>query len=71
MDSSVLRCLQTVGAEALTDTLVELGHIVTIHFTFPPTSAENTYWYIQLQPQPPLAVFCVSSHGTYFHDTFC
>ncbi|CAB1327692.1 unnamed protein product, partial [Coregonus sp. 'balchen'] len=41
------------GAGGLTETLVELGQNATINCSL---NIESAYWYIQHQPQPPLAI---------------
>ncbi|CDQ85319.1 unnamed protein product [Oncorhynchus mykiss] len=41
------------GADGLTETLVELGQNTTINCSL---NIESAYWYIQHQPQPPLAI---------------
>uniref|UniRef100_A0A8C7G9L2 Immunoglobulin domain-containing protein n=1 Tax=Oncorhynchus kisutch TaxID=8019 RepID=A0A8C7G9L2_ONCKI len=43
-----------VGAEALTETLVELGHNATLNCSL--NNVTDAHWYLHRQPQPPLAI---------------
>ncbi|CAB1327693.1 unnamed protein product [Coregonus sp. 'balchen'] len=57
-----------VGAEALTETLVELGHNATLNCSL---NGTNVHWYIQHQLQPPLAIlrsFTSSSPAAFYYN---
>ncbi|KAM9396911.1 uncharacterized protein ACWYII_032464 isoform 2-T2 [Salvelinus alpinus] len=56
------------GADGLTETLVELGQNATINCSL---NIESAYWYIQHQPQPPLAIlrsFTSSSPAAFYYN---
>ncbi|XP_014007760.2 uncharacterized protein isoform X3 [Salmo salar] len=56
------------GADGLTGTLVELGQNTTINCSL---NIESAYWYIQHQPQPPLAIlrsFSNSSPAAFYYN---
>uniref|UniRef100_A0A4W5QJJ1 Ig-like domain-containing protein n=1 Tax=Hucho hucho TaxID=62062 RepID=A0A4W5QJJ1_9TELE len=56
------------GANGLTETLVELGQNATINCSL---NIESAYWYIQHQPQPPLAIlrsFTSSSPVAFYYN---
>ncbi|KAK6325505.1 hypothetical protein J4Q44_G00048470, partial [Coregonus suidteri] len=56
------------GAGGLTETLVELGQNATINCSL---NIESAYWYIQHQPQPPLAIlrsFISSSPAAFYYN---
>ncbi|XP_029596389.1 uncharacterized protein LOC115179168 isoform X2 [Salmo trutta] len=56
------------GADGLTGTLVELGQNATINCSL---NIESAYWYIQHQPQPPLAIlrsFSNSSPAAFYYN---
>ncbi|KAK6325506.1 hypothetical protein J4Q44_G00048480 [Coregonus suidteri] len=57
-----------VGAEALTETLVELGHNATLNCSL---NGTDVHWYIQHQLQPPLAIlrsFTSSSPAAFYYN---
>uniref|UniRef100_A0A4W5KJ69 Immunoglobulin domain-containing protein n=1 Tax=Hucho hucho TaxID=62062 RepID=A0A4W5KJ69_9TELE len=60
-----------LGADGLTETLVELGQNATINCSL---NIESAYWYIQHHPQPPLAIlrsFTSSSLAAFYsNNTF-
>ncbi|XP_055786171.1 uncharacterized protein LOC129859936 [Salvelinus fontinalis] len=56
------------GADGLTETLVELGQNTTINCSL---NIESAYWYIQHQPQSPLAIlrsFTSSSPAAFYYN---
>lgn len=56
------------GADGLTETLVELGQNTTINCSL---NIESAYWYIQHQPQPPLAIlhsFTSNSPAAFYYN---
>lgn len=57
-----------VGTEALTETLVELGHNATLSCSLIVT---NAHWYLHRHPQPPLAIlrsFSNSSPAAFYYN---
>uniref|UniRef100_A0A673XHQ0 Immunoglobulin domain-containing protein n=2 Tax=Salmo trutta TaxID=8032 RepID=A0A673XHQ0_SALTR len=60
-----------VGTEALTETLVELGHNATLNCSL---NVTNVHWYIQHHPQPPLVILRSFSSSSpvafYYNNTF-
>ncbi|XP_038854315.1 CD276 antigen-like isoform X1 [Salvelinus namaycush] len=61
----IICCL---GADGLTETLVELGQNTIINCSI---NIESAYWYIQHQPQPPLAIlrsFTSSSPAAFYYN---
>uniref|UniRef100_A0A673XHU3 Immunoglobulin domain-containing protein n=1 Tax=Salmo trutta TaxID=8032 RepID=A0A673XHU3_SALTR len=60
-----------IGTEALTETLVELGHNATLNCSL---NVTDVHWYIQHHPQPPLAILRSFSNssiaGFYYNYTF-
>ncbi|XP_055786168.1 uncharacterized protein LOC129859934 [Salvelinus fontinalis] len=57
-----------VGAEALTETLVELGHNATLNCSL---NVNNVHWYLHRHPQPPLAIlrsFTSSSPAAFYYN---